>query len=67
MIHQVLGGAEGQASDVAIAAKHILRIKENINKILAKNTGKAITQVEKDSDRDYYMTAEETKNYHIIY
>jgi len=66
MIHQVLGGAEGQASDVAIAAKHILRIKENINKILAKNTGKAITQVEKDSDRDYYMTAEEAKKYGII-
>lgn len=66
MIHQVMGGAEGQASDIAIVAKHILRTKENLNKILAKNTGKPITQVEKDSDRDYYMTADEAKKYGII-
>ena len=66
MIHQVMGGAEGQASDIAIVAKHILRTKENLNKILSKNTGKPIAQVEKDSDRDYYMTADEAKKYGII-
>lgn len=66
MIHQVMGGAEGQASDIAISAKHILRIKENLNKILSKNTGKPVEQVEKDSDRDYYMTAEEAKKYGLI-
>ena len=66
MIHQVMGGAEGQASDIAITAKHILKIKENLNKILAKNTGKSIAEVEKDSDRDYYMSAEEAKKYGLI-
>ncbi len=66
MIHQVMGGAEGQASDIAIVAKHILRTKENLNKILAKNTGKPFAEVEKDSDRDYYMTADEAKKYGII-
>ena len=66
MIHQVMGGAEGQASDIAIVAKHILRTKENLNKILSKNTGKPITQVEKDSDRDYYMSADEAKKYGIV-
>jgi len=66
MIHQVMGGAEGQASDIAINAKHILRTKDTLNKILAKNTGQTVTQVEKDSDRDYYMTAEEAKKYGII-
>ena len=66
MIHQVMGGAEGQASDIAIVAKHILRTKENLNKILAKNTGKPVAQVEKDSDRDYYMTSDEAKKYGII-
>lgn len=66
MIHQVMGGAEGQASDIAISAKHILRIKENLNKILSKNTGKPVDQVEKDSDRDYYMTSDEAKKYGLI-
>lgn len=66
MIHQVMGGAEGQASDIAIVAKHILRTKENLNKILAKNTGKPFTTIEKDSDRDYYMTSDEAKKYGII-
>lgn len=66
MIHQVMGGAEGQASDIAITAKHILRTKENLNKILAKNTGKSFDQVEKDSDRDYYMTSDEAKKYGLI-
>lgn len=66
MIHQVMGGAEGQASDIAIVAKHILRTKENLNKILAKNTGKPVATIEKDSDRDYYMTADEAKKYGIV-
>lgn len=66
MIHQVMGGAEGQASDIEITARHILRTKENLNKILAKNTGKSVEQVEKDSDRDYYMTAEEARKYGLI-
>src|SRR3989344_2632129 len=66
MIHQVMGGAEGQASDIAIVAKHILKTKENLNKILAKNTGQTVIQIEKDSDRDYYMSADESKAYGII-
>lgn len=66
MIHQVMGGAEGQASDIAISAKHILRTKENINKILSKNTGRPMAEVEKDSDRDNYMTADEAKKYGLI-
>jgi ATP-dependent Clp protease protease subunit len=66
MIHQVMGGAEGQASDIAISAKHILRTKENLNKILSKNTGKSMEQIEKDSDRDNYMTADEAKKYGLI-
>lgn len=66
MIHQVMGGAEGQASDIAITAKHILKTKENLNKILAKNTGKGVAEIEKDSDRDYYMSAEEAKKYGLV-
>lgn len=66
MIHQVMGGAEGQASDIAIDAKHILRIKDTLNKILALNTGKKIDQVEKDSDRNYWMTSDEAKKYGIV-
>ena len=66
MIHQVMGGVEGQATDIAIAAKHILRTKENLNKILAKNTGKTVEAVEKDAERDYWMTADEAKKYGII-
>lgn len=66
MIHQVMGGAEGQASDIEISAKHILRMKENLNKILSKNTGRPIAQIEKDTDRDYFMTSEEAKKYGII-
>lgn len=66
MIHQVMGGAEGQASDIAITAKHILRTKENLNKILAKNTGQPLAQIEKDSDRDFYMSADEAKKYGLV-
>lgn len=66
MIHQVMGGVEGQATDIAIAAKHILRTKDNLNKILAKNTGKTPAEVEKDAERDYWMTSDEAKKYGII-
>ncbi len=66
MIHQVMGGTEGQASDIAINAKHILRTKDNLNRILAQNTGRKINEVEKDSDRDYWMTSDEAKKYGIV-
>ena len=66
MIHQPLGGVEGQATDIAITAKHILKTRDNLNKILAKNTGKPLTQIEKDVERDFFMDAEEAKKYGII-
>lgn len=66
MIHQPMGGAEGQASDIAISAKHILRTRENLYKILAKNSGQPLTTVEKDADRDYFMNAEEAKKYGLV-
>lgn len=66
MIHQVMGGAEGQASDIEISAKHILKIKDSLNRILAKNTGQPLSRIETDSDRDYYMDAEEAKKYGIV-
>lgn len=66
MIHQPLGGAEGQASDIEISAKHILRTRENLNKILAKNTGKNVAQIEKDGDRNFFMSADEAKKYGIV-
>lgn len=66
MIHQPLGGAEGQASDIAITAKQILRTKENLIKMMAKNTGQSVKKVESDVDRDYFMNAEEAKAYGIV-
>jgi len=66
MIHQVLGGAEGQASDVEIRVKHMLKLKHTLNGILAKHTGQTIEQVEKDCDRDNFMSAEEAKNYGLV-
>lgn len=66
MIHQVMGGAEGQASDIKIAAKHILDTKQTLNKILVKHTGQQMKKIEKDSDRDYYMSSKEAKEYGII-
>lgn len=65
MIHQVLGGAQGQASDVDIHARHILKTKDQLNKILAKHTGQKIAKVEKDTDRDYFMDAQEAMEYGI--
>ncbi len=66
LIHQVMGGAEGQATDVKIRAEQILKIKDRLNAILAKHTGQNIKKVEKDTDRDYYMTAEEAVKYGLI-
>ena len=66
MIHQPLGGAQGQASDIEINARQILKIKEKLNKMLAEYTGKTPTQIAKDADRDYYMSAEEAKKYGIV-
>jgi ATP-dependent Clp protease protease subunit len=66
MIHQPSGGAGGQATDIAIAAKEILRWRRTINEIISKHTGKTVAQVEKDSDRDYYMSATEAKDYGIV-
>ncbi len=66
LIHQPLGGAQGQASDVEITAKEILRLKDLTTDILAKNTGQKKNQIEKDVDRDYYMTAEKAKQYGLI-
>jgi ATP-dependent Clp protease protease subunit len=66
MIHQPSGGAGGQAADIAIAAKEILRWRRTLNEVIAKHTGKTAGQVEKDSDRDYYMSATEAKAYGIV-
>ncbi len=66
MIHQPSGGASGQASDITIAAREILHWKQIINEILAEHTGKDIAQIETDSDRNYYMTAAEAKDYGIV-
>ena len=66
MIHQPLGGAQGQASDIKIRADLILRTRDMLNKILAENTGKSIEEIERDTDRDYFMTAEQALEYGII-
>jgi len=66
MIHQPLGGAEGQAADIRIQADEILRMKSQLNKILAKNTGQTIKKIEADTDRDNFMTTNEAKRYGII-
>ncbi|MEW6680842.1 MAG: ATP-dependent Clp endopeptidase proteolytic subunit ClpP [bacterium] len=65
MIHQPLGGAQGQATDIGIQAKEILRVKEEINRILAKHTGQKLARIEQDSDRDFYMSSEEAVAYGI--
>jgi ATP-dependent Clp protease protease subunit len=66
LIHQVMGGAEGQASDVKIRAERILNIKERLNKILSKHTGQPLKKVEKDTDRDKFMDSTAAKEYGII-
>lgn len=66
MIHQPWGGVQGQASDIEITARHILKTRERLNNMLAKATGKKLSQVEKDTDRDFFMDAEEAKKYGIV-
>jgi ATP-dependent Clp protease protease subunit len=66
MIHQVMGGAEGQASDIQIRAERIVKMKESLNKMLADNCGQPLAKVTKDTDRDYFMTAEEALEYGIV-
>ena len=66
MIHQPLGGAEGQASDIAITAQHILATRDRLNKMMAKNTGQPLKKIESDVDRDFFMTAEEAVKYGIV-
>ena len=66
MIHQPSGGAGGQTADIAIAAREILRWRKTLNETIAKHTGKTAAQIEKDSDRDYYLSAEEAKSYGIV-
>lgn len=66
MIHQVMGGAEGQATDIKIRAEHILKVKSKLDKILVKHTNRTLSQIEKDTDRDYFMIPEEAMAYGII-
>lgn len=66
MIHQPTGGATGQTSDISIAAREILRWRKTINEVLASQSGRTVEQIEKDSDRDYYMTAHEAKDYGLV-
>ena len=66
MIHQPWGGIQGQATDIEITAKHILSVRDRLNKILSKNTGKPLKDVEKDVDRDFFMSADDAKKYGII-
>jgi ATP-dependent Clp protease protease subunit len=66
LIHQPLGGSQGQAADIAIQAKEILRIRDTLNQILARHTTKDLSQIEKDTDRDFFMSGEEAKAYGIV-
>ncbi|MDO4779058.1 MAG: ATP-dependent Clp endopeptidase proteolytic subunit ClpP [Tissierellia bacterium] len=66
MIHQPLGGAQGQVTDIRIVSEKIQKVKDNLNKILAENTGQSFEKIEKDTDRDYYMTAQEAVEYGLI-
>ncbi len=66
LIHQPLGGAQGQASDIHIQATEIMKLRDRLNKILVKHTGQTLKKIEKDTDRDFYMSAEEAKEYGIV-
>ncbi len=66
LIHQVMGGAEGQATEIEISAKHIVNLKERLNKILAKHTGQSLSRIGKDTDRDFWMTSEEAQKYGVV-
>lgn len=66
LLHQVMGGAEGQAVEIEISARHIVHIKDKLNKILAKHTGQKLDKIERDTDRDFYMSASDAKEYGLI-
>jgi len=66
LLHQVMGGTEGQATEIEIAAKQIVRVKTQLNQILSKHTGQPVSKVEKDTDRDFWLTPEEAKKYGIV-
>jgi len=66
LLHQVMGGAEGQAIEIEITARHIVKIKDKINQILVKHTGQKLDRIERDTDRDFYLTAQEAKEYGLI-
>lgn len=66
LLHQVMGGAEGQATDIKIRAEHILKTKDRLNKILAKHTGQSLAKIDKDTDRDFYLSAEEAVKYGLV-
>lgn len=66
LIHQVMGGAEGQATEIEITARQILKIKDKLNQILSKHSGQGLAKIEKDTDRDYYMSSQEAKEYGLI-
>ena len=66
LLHQVMGGAEGQAIEIEIAAKQIIKTKEHLNQILAKHTGQSLAKIEKDTDRDFWLSAEEAKAYGVV-
>ena len=66
MIHQPLGGVQGQATDIGIQAKEIMRMKNRLNELLSKHTGQPLEKIEKDTDRDFFMTAQEAKEYGLI-
>jgi len=66
LMHQVMGGTQGQASDIEISARHILKTKDRLNQILVRHTGKPPAKIDKDTDRDFYLSAEEAKEYGVI-
>ena len=66
LLHQIMGGAEGQAVEIEITAKHIIKMKERLNQLLAKHTGQPFSKIEKDTDRDFHLSAQEAKEYGVI-
>lgn len=66
LLHQVMGGVEGQAVEIEITAKHIVRMKEQLNQILSKHTGQSLAKIERDTDRDFWLTAAEAKDYGVV-
>lgn len=66
MLHQIMGGVEGQATEIEITARHILKLKERLNQMLVKHTGQKMDKIERDTDRDYWLTAQEAKDYGMV-